>query len=70
MFPSQTIKGGIGKVLLPPLIVLIIRIGTRIFDQASGWWGGVFFALLPLNVYYGRTFQAESLLLFLAAVIK
>ncbi len=49
-------------------IVLVIRIGTRLFDSASGWWGGVFFALLPLNVYYGRTFQAESLLIFFAAL--
>ena len=45
-------------------ILLLIRIGSRIFDAASGWWGGLFFALLPLNVFYGRTFQAESLLLF------
>ena len=49
-------------------ILLVIRIGSRIFDPISGWWGGIFFALLPINVYYGRTFQAESLLIFLAAL--
>ena len=49
-------------------IWLIIRIGTRIFDRTSGWFGGLAFAILPLNIYYGRTFQAESLLLFLASL--
>ncbi|WP_320666548.1 ArnT family glycosyltransferase [Prochlorococcus sp. MIT 1307] len=49
-------------------IFLVIRIGTRIFDPQSGWWGGLFFAILPLNIYYGRTFQAESLLILLAAI--
>ncbi len=49
-------------------ILLVIRIGSLIFDQASGWWGGLFFALLPLNVYYGRAFQAESLLILASAL--
>ncbi len=49
-------------------ILLLIRIGALLLDPASGWWGGLFFSLLPLNIYYGRTFQAESLLLFLAAL--
>ena len=49
-------------------IVLIIRIGRRLLDPISAWWGGVFFAVLPLGVYYGRTLQAEALLLLLAAL--
>ena len=49
-------------------IVLIIRIGRRLLDPISAWWGGVFFAVLPLGVYYGRTLQAEALLLLLAAI--
>ena len=49
-------------------IYLIIRIGTIIFNPSSGWWGGLFFSILPINIYYSRTFQAESLLLLLAAI--
>ena len=49
-------------------IVFIIRIGRRLLDPISAWWGGVFFAVLPLGVYYGRTLQAEALLLLLAAI--
>ncbi len=49
-------------------IYLIIRIGKRLIDSESGWWGGLFFAILPLGVYYGRTLQAEAFLLMLAAI--
>ena len=49
-------------------IVLIIRLGQRLLDPISAWWGGLFFAVLPLGVYYGRTLQAEALMLLLAVV--
>jgi len=49
-------------------IVLIIRIGQLLLDPISAWWGGLFFAVLPLGVYYGRTLQAEALMLLLAVV--
>ncbi len=49
-------------------IILVIRIGEYLLDPISGWWGGFFFAFLPLNVYYGRTLQAEALLLLLSAI--
>ena len=49
-------------------IVLIIRIGERVLDPISGWWGGLFFAIAPLSVYYGRTIQGEALMLMLAAI--
>ncbi len=49
-------------------IILVIRIGTILLDPDSGWWGGLFFAILPLTVFYGRTFQAESMLLMFGAL--
>ncbi len=49
-------------------ILLVMRIGRILLDPTSAWWGGLFFALMPLGVYYGRTFQAESLMLLLAAL--
>ena len=49
-------------------IFLIIRIGEELLDSESGWWGGIFFALLPLGVFYGRTLQAESLMLLCASL--
>ena len=48
-------------------IWLVIRLGGRWFNPAAGWWGGIALAVAPLGVYYGRTFQAEALLLFCAA---
>ncbi|MFM7314796.1 MAG: ArnT family glycosyltransferase [Cyanobium sp.] len=46
---------------------LVIRLGRRLLGEGAGWWGGMAWAVLPLSVYYGRTVQAESLLLLLAA---
>ena len=48
-------------------IWLVIRLGVRWFNPRAGWWGGIAMAVAPLGVYYGRTFQAEALLLFCAA---
>ena len=48
-------------------IGLVMRLGRRWFGAREGWWAGLFFAIAPLGVYYGRTFQAEALLLLLAA---
>ncbi len=59
---------GLSAILSALTIILIIRIGRYCFDPISGWWGGLFFAILPLNIYYGRTLQAESLLLLLSAL--
>lgn len=47
---------------------LLVRVGRRLLGERAGWWGGMAWAVLPLAVYYGRTVQAESLLLLLAAL--
>ncbi len=47
-------------------IIILIKIGTTIFDHSSGWWGGLFFSFMPLSIYYGRTLQAEALLLLVS----
>lgn len=47
---------------------LVVRLGRRLLGDTAGWWGGMAWATLPLTVYYGRTVQAESLLLCLAAL--
>ena len=49
-------------------IFLIIRITSILFNNRAGFWAGIFYSLMPLSVYYSRTFQAESLLLFLASL--
>ena len=48
-------------------IWLIIRLGRRWFDPAAGWWAGMALAVAPLGIYYGRSFQAEALMLLCAA---
>ncbi len=49
-------------------IFLVIRITTILFNSKAGFWAGIFYAIMPLSVYYTRTFQAESLLLFLGSL--
>ena len=48
-------------------IWLVMRLGRRWFNPEAGWWAGLAFAIAPLGVYFGRTFQAEALLLLCAA---
>ena len=48
-------------------IWLVMRLGRRWFNPEAGWWAGMAFAIAPLGVYYGRTFQAEALLVLCAA---
>ncbi|MFM7674970.1 MAG: ArnT family glycosyltransferase [Synechococcus sp.] len=47
---------------------LVVRIGKRLLGAAAGWWGGLFYAVLPSSVYFGRSVQPEPLLLLLAAL--
>lgn len=49
-------------------ILLVIRIGRRLLGARAGWWGGIFYAVLPIPVFYGRTVQPEALLMLLAAL--
>ena len=49
-------------------IWLVVRLGQRLLGSYAGRWGGLFLALSPLAVQYGRSLQAESLLLLLAAL--
>ena len=58
---------GISVVCSALTIWLIIRLGRRWFNPAAGWWGGMALAVAPLGIYYGRSFQAEALLLLCAA---
>ena len=48
-------------------IWLIIRLGRRWFNPTAGWWGGMALAIAPLAIYYGRSFQAEAMMLLCAA---
>ena len=57
------------SVLLSVLTIwLLIRIGRLLLGARAGWWGGVFVAVLPIPVFYGRSVQPEAALLFLAAL--
>ena len=49
-------------------IVLVVRIGRQLVGERAGWWGGLFYAVLPIPVFYGRTVQPEAALMLLAAL--
>tara|TARA_B100000965_G_scaffold160110_1_gene133473 strand:- start:2262 stop:3806 length:1545 start_codon:yes stop_codon:yes gene_type:complete len=69
IFGLNEIFGRLISILFGLLtILLIIRITSILFNDRAGFWAGIFYALMPLSVYYSRTFQAESLLLFLASL--
>ena len=46
-------------------ILFLFRLIKRVFDVQVAWWGSFFYAILPACVFYSRTIQPESLMMFL-----
>ncbi len=65
---NEWIGRGLSILFSVLTIILIVRVGTILLDPISGWWGGIFFALMPISTFYGRTLQAESFLILLSAI--
>ncbi len=65
---NEWIGRGFAAIFSTITIYFIIKIGEYFLSKESAFWGGLFFAICPISVYYGRTFQAESLLMLLASI--
>ena len=46
-------------------IYFLFRLIKRVFDVQVAWWGSLFYSILPACVFYSRTIQPESLMMFL-----
>tara|TARA_Y100001968_G_scaffold184136_1_gene168683 strand:- start:6785 stop:8278 length:1494 start_codon:yes stop_codon:yes gene_type:complete len=46
-------------------IFFLFRLIKQVFSIEVAWWGSLFYAILPISVYYNRTIQPESLMIFL-----
>ena len=46
-------------------ILFLFRLIKKVFDIEVAWWGTLFYAILPISVFYSRTIQPESLMMFL-----
>tara|TARA_Y100001968_G_scaffold328939_1_gene377139 strand:+ start:458 stop:1954 length:1497 start_codon:yes stop_codon:yes gene_type:complete len=46
-------------------IFFLFRLIKRVFDIEVAWWGSFFYSILPVCVFYSRTIQPESLMMFL-----
>jgi 4-amino-4-deoxy-L-arabinose transferase-like glycosyltransferase len=66
--PHEWLARGLSLLFSLAALGLLLRLGEELLGAEAGWWGGLFFAVLPLSVFYGRTVQPESLLLFCAAL--
>ncbi len=44
-------------------LYFLYKFVINILDKKVAFWSGLFFLILPLNIYYSRTFQPESMLL-------
>ena len=49
-------------------IIFLFRLIKRVFDIQVAWWGSFFYSILPVCVFYSRTIQPESLMMFLGIV--
>ena len=46
-------------------ILFLFRLTKKVFNLEVAWWGTLFYAILPASVFYSRTIQPESLMMFL-----
>tara|TARA_Y100001968_G_scaffold166951_1_gene152924 strand:+ start:3733 stop:5157 length:1425 start_codon:yes stop_codon:yes gene_type:complete len=46
-------------------IFFLFRLIKKVFNIEVAWWGTLFYAILPISVFYSRTIQPESLMIFL-----
>ncbi len=49
-------------------IFFLYRLSKYIFNSKVAWWTAIFYAFLPLSVYYGRTVQPESLMMLCSII--
>ena len=46
-------------------ILILFRLIKKVFNLEVAWWGTLFYAILPISVFYSRTIQPESLMILL-----
>ena len=44
-------------------IVFLYQLARDLFEEKTAFWSCLFYSILPLSVYYSRTFQPESMLM-------
>ena len=44
-------------------ITFLYQLARDLFEEKTAFWSCLFYAILPLSVYYSRTFQPESMLM-------
>ena len=49
-------------------ILFLFRLIKRVFNVQVAWWGSLFYSILPACVFYSRTIQPESLMMFLGTL--
>ncbi|MBE9232222.1 glycosyltransferase family 39 protein [Cuspidothrix issatschenkoi LEGE 03284] len=63
-FGVHELFGRLTSIVFSLLTILFLyKLTTKYFDRQVAFWSCLLFAILPLNVYYSRTFQPESMLL-------
>ena len=46
-------------------LIFLFRLIKKVFNIQVAWWGTLFYSILPISVFYSRTIQPESLMMFL-----
>ena len=46
-------------------LVFLFRLIKKVLNIQVAWWGTLFYSMLPISVFYSRTIQPESLMMFL-----
>ncbi|KPQ37765.1 MAG: 4-amino-4-deoxy-L-arabinose transferase and related glycosyltransferases of PMT family [Phormidesmis priestleyi Ana] len=61
--PHEVYARGLSVVFSVVGLYFLYRLVTLCFDRTVAFWSALFYAILPLSVFYGRTIQPESLVI-------
>ena len=55
---------GVSAVFCALSVLILFKLTVKLYDRRTGYWAGLLFGIVPVNVFFGRAFMVESLMIF------
>jgi len=55
---------GVSAVFSALSVLILFKLTAKLYGRRTGYWAGLLFGVMPINVFFGRAFMVESLMIF------
>ena len=55
---------GVSAVFCALSVLILFKLTVKLYDRRTGYWAGLLFGIMPINVFFGRAFMVESMMIF------